>query len=377
MSILTQSHIPLTYFESLFSNPLMSTSEFEASRYFMHLNSEGYCGNMLIFVFGDFTERKSLTMPTRRGAFIEIQNLKKFAQLLSLKPRVFFNLSKQEMKDTLTCIANPPKDRPANVYEEIWNARIKPDHSTIFVAVVSHGNSDSFLTADGKLFRDTDIDSYLNEDNCLLMKGKPKTIFLNKCRIKGEVGHETRKSDSDTMRGDEIIVNGFSALNFLHIYSCSMGTPSLSNTETGSLVISALSKEYEKYGKGKEFRKFIQIFRSQMIEEVNTKVQNSPYANTTQCITTERDSLLKDIYFPQTVPMTASDCLEEMEVEPSFDFNIHKASWGSLHPSVVEDKPKNNRLKFLRRMKTPRVLRPHGQKMDHLKELLRRSSKNY
>ena len=366
----------------------MSTSEFEASRYFMHLNSEefetsryvmhlnseGYCGNMLIFVFRDFNESKSLT---RRGAFIEIQNLKKFARLLSLKPRVFFNLSKREMQKTLAYIANPPKDRPAYVSEEIWNARIKPDHSTIFVAVVSHGNADSFLTTDGELFRDTDIDSYLDEDHCLLMKGKPKTIFLNKCRTKGVDGHETPVFDSDTMRGDEIIINGYSALNFLHIYSCSMGTPSLSSIDTGSLIISALSKEYEKYGEGKEFRKFIQIFRSQMIEEVNTKVQDSRYANTTQCITTERDSLLKDIYFPQTVSMTASDCLEEMEVEPSFDFNIHKASWGSLNPSVVEDKPKNNRLKFLRRMKTPRVLRPHGQKMDRLKELLRHSSKKY
>ena len=49
------------------------------------------------------------------------------------------------------------------------------------------------------------------------------------------------------------------------------------------------------------------------------KVQYIPgYATATQCITTELDSLLRDIYFPQTGLMAgSSDCesLEDMEVE--------------------------------------------------------------
>ena len=342
---------------------------FETSRYPMELNSEGFVGNFLIFVNRRFTGRESLT---RHGALNEVRNLKKFAGMLSLKPHVFLDLSKRELQKTLAYIANPPKDRPNHVSEEIWNARIKPDHKTIFVAIVSHGNTDSFLTSDLENFRDTDIDSYLDEDICPLMKGKPKIIFLNKCRIKGEITHGTTVFNSDAMRGDENIFNGSSSSNFLHLYSCSRGTPSFRGTETGSFIISALPKEYEKYGRGKEFRKFIQIFRLRMIKEVNIKIQEDPgCANTTQCITTERDSLLGDIYFPQAVLMTASDCLEEMEVEASLDLNIHKASWGVLTTSVVEEKPKSDRLRFLRRMKTPRIFRPHGQRMDRLKWLLR------
>ena len=342
---------------------------FETSRYPMELNSEGFVGNFLIFVNRRFTGRESLT---RHGALNEVRNLKKFAGMLSLKPHVFLDLSKRELQKTLAYIANPPKDRPNHVSEEIWNARIKPDHKTIFVAIVSHGIIDSFLTSDLENFRDTDIDSYLDEDICPLMKGKPKIIFLNKCRIKGEITHGPTLFNSDAMRGDENIFNGSSSSNFLHLYSCSSGTPSFRGTETGSFIISALPKEYEKYGRGKEFRKFIQIFRLRMIKEVNIKIQEDPgCANTTQCITTERDSLLGDIHFPQAVLMTASDCLEEMEVEASLDLNIHKASWGVLTTSVVEEKPKSDRLRFLRRMKTPRIFRPHGQRMDRLKWLLR------
>ena len=335
----------------------------------MEPNREGICGNFLIFDYRSFTKNESQTRP---GTSHEIQNLERFAGLLSLKPHVFLDLTKRELQKTLAYIANPPKYRPNFISVDIWNARIKPDHKMIFVAVISHGNADSFLTTDGELFRDTDFDSYLNEDRCHLMRGKPKIIFLNKCRTKGD-SHESLTFDFDAMEGDENSFNDSStSSNSLYIYSCSMGTPSLSSTDTGSLIISALPKEYEKYGRGKEFRKFWQIFRLQMIKEVNMKIQDIPkFATMTQCITTERDSLLGDIYFPQTGLMTASDCLEEMEVEPSLDLNIHKASCGILNASVVEEKPKSNRLKFLRRVKTPRILRPHGQKKDRLKWLLR------
>ena len=340
MSMFTQSHkyvlLSLKYLFTKFT--FMTTPEFETSPYPMEPNREGICGNLLIFVYQSFTEK----FRTRPGTSHEIHNLERFAGLLSLKPHVFLDLTKRELQKTLDHIANPPKDRPNSISDEIWNARIKPDHRMIFVAVISHGDAGSFLTTDGKLFRDTDIDWYLNEDRCHLMRGKPKIIFLDKCRTKGEDSRESLAFDSDAMRGDENIFNGSStSSNLLYIYSCSMGTPSLS-TDTGSLIISALPKGYENYGRGKEFRKFLQIFRSKMIKEVNMKIQDIPeYANTTQCITTERDSLLGDIYFPQTVLMTASDCLEEMEVEPSLDLNVHKVSCGILSASVMAEKPRS------------------------------------
>ena len=285
--------------------------------YSMQPNKDGYIGNCIIIVPQRFGNE------VRHGAKKDIESLQKLSRMLSLQPRVFSDLKASDIHSMMGIITKPPDKRPPCLSEDIWKSRIMPDHKVILVVIVSHGKTDSFLTADLKLFPVRKLYSFLNEDNCSLMRGKPKIIFFGKCGTKGGDVYETPLLDSDVMNGVENIFNSSSTFsNFLHIYSCSMGTLSLSGTDTESFIISALTKEYEKYGEGKEFRKFIQIFRSQMIEEVNIKVQDSfRYANTTHCITTERDSLLGDIYFPQTGLMAgSSDCesLEEMEVETTF-----------------------------------------------------------
>ena len=284
--------------------------------YTMQPNRDGYIGNAIIIA------TKTFGNEVRHGTLKDVENLMKFSRMLSLKPRVFVDLKADEIHNMMDVITRPPHERPSDLSE----SRIMPEHSAILVIVVSHGKADSFLTTDGKLFPVRKLYSFLNEDNCLLMRGKPKIILMNKCGTKGGDVYGTPVFDSDVMSGGENIFNGASTFsNFLYISSCSIDTLSHSSTETGSFVISALLKEYEKYGRGKEFRKFIQILRLQMIKEVNIKVQDSPgYANATQCITTELDSLLWDICFPQTVLMAgSSDCesLEDMEVEttPNLD----------------------------------------------------------
>ncbi|KAI6653571.1 Caspase-2 isoform X1 [Oopsacas minuta] len=341
----------------------MTNAVFDTIRYPMQLNSEGYCGNAIIFVMYEFTETKR-----REGALLECRNLEEFTRKLFLKPCVFMNATEGEIQMALNFIANPPEIRPSFIPENIWQARILPNHKAILVAIVSHGNTNSFLTADEKLFPDNKIDLYLNETYCPLMRGKPKIIFFNKCRTEAEDVYETISTqpnttspvfDSNGMREHENNFNDSSTFNdFIHIYSCSMGTSSLRSKITGSLILSALPDEYELYGRDKEFRKFLQIFRTRMIIKVNKKVQNEPkFANVTQCITTEHDSLLGDIYFPQAGPMTGSDCesLEEMEVEHPVDLICPKELWEISDPSDYamdsEIMPKSNRLQFFRRIK--------------------------
>ena len=264
--------------------------------YSMQPNTGGYIGNAIIIVTQRFGNE------VRHGALKDVENLQKFSRMLSLKPRVFFDLKASEINNVMDVITKPPLKRPPCLSDYIWESRIMPDHKTILVAVVSHGRADSFLTADRKLYSIRNLYSFLNEHDCSLMRGKPKIIFSNKCGTKGGDAYGSPVYHSDVMRIDENIFNGSStSSNFLHISSCSMSTLSLSSTDTESSILSALPKEYEKYGRGKEFRKFFQIFRSRVINGVNMKVQYIPgYATATQCITTELDSLLRDIYFPQT-----------------------------------------------------------------------------
>ncbi|KAI6661264.1 hypothetical protein LOD99_10085 [Oopsacas minuta] len=335
-------------------------SEFEIKNYDMLPNKEGYCGNAIIFVMHETSEGKP------DGALIERENIEKFASMLSLKPFVFMNAKMKEIEKGLACITNPPAIRPSNVSEDIWKARILPEHKVIMVVVSSHGNMNSFLTADGKPFLDRTIDTYLNETYCPLMIGKPKIILFNKCRTEGGAVYESISPQSNSpspvfdsiiMREHENNFNGSSTFSdFLHIYTCSMCTSSLRCRITGSLVLSALPGEYEKYGRNKEFRKFLQIFRTQMIIEVNKKVQNEPnFANVTQCITAEHDSLLGDVYFPQAGLMAGlSDCdsLEDMEVEHAG--KIHDPCFQEMESESVitkETKSKHLKSRFMSRMK--------------------------
>ena len=250
-------------------------------------SKEGYIGNAIIF------------LNTKLNVSCHDQNnLVKTAKLLGFEHHVIRDLSQRQYHNTLYHITNPPSEKTSHIPEEVWRARILPEHEAILVIVVSHGNRDCFLTGDGKLFPDKHIDHYSNENECTLMRGKPKVIFFNKCRTEGTGGNEGLPSVSlggvmeyDTYFSSDSPTNS----NFLHIYS----TYSLRRIDIGSFVISRLPEEFEKYGIGKEFRKFFQIFRSRMISEINMRIKHNPgYAEVTQCLTTECDTLLRDIYFP-------------------------------------------------------------------------------
>ena len=289
--------------------------------YSMQPNKEGYIGNAIVFVNTQLI-----------GSCHDQNNLRAFTKLLGFECHVFPDLTQRQYHDTLYYITNPPSEKAPGISEEVWRARILPEHEAIFIAVVSHGNKDCFLTADGKLFPDSHITLYLNENKCTLMRGKPKVIFFNKCRTDGTGGNGgvSTVQQQQTARvlsvgGEmdyETYLGGDSSThsNFLHINSCSKGTYSLRRIDIGSFVISRLPGEFEKYGIGKEFRKFIQLFRSRMISEINMMVKNSPgFAGVTQCVTTECDTLLRDVYFPQA---PCSESLEEMEVEQSHEMAV-------------------------------------------------------
>ena len=273
--------------------------------YPMRPNKEGYIGNAIIFL-----NTKLI------GSCHDQNNLVRTAKLFGFEHHVFRDLSHRQYHDTLYHITNPPSEKTPPISEEVWRARILPEHEAILVVVVSHGNRDCFLTGDGKLFPDKHIDHYLNENECTLMRGKPKIIFFNKCRTEGTVGNGGLSTVSlgGVMEYDMYLSSDSSThSNFLHIYTCWKGTYSLRRIDIGSFVISRLPEEFEKYGIGKEFRKFIQIFRSRMISEINMGINHSPgYAEATQCVATECDTLLRDIYFPRA---PGPERLEEMEVE--------------------------------------------------------------
>ena len=342
--------------------------------YPMHVNKEGYIGNAIIFVMHKFREKDP-----RQGAFCERDNLIKIAEMWRFKPCVFLDATANEIEETLGFIANPPEERPPQTSEETWLARILPEHQAILVAVVSHGNADYFLTADEVLFPDQDIEFYLNESCCLLLRGKPKIILFNKCRIEEipEPPLPRRSLDSEeNLKYDTYFDNCSTNSNFLKINSCFRGTFSFRDTTNGSLVLSALPNEYEKYGGGMELRKFLQIFSSHMIKEINAKVKNLPgLATRTQCMTVE-DSLLGDIFLPRG-PGPGCEALEEMEVEQShayaFDVWANRA-WvinSSDTPELMNvngTAPEWHRFKprFLRRMsiykKAQHTFKPGGRK---------------
>ena len=339
--------------------------------YPMFVNREGYVGNAIIFVMHKFRE-----MSPREGAFCELDNLKKIAGLWSFKPCLFLDATENEITDTLKFITNPPEERPSEISENVWQARILDAHNAILVAVVSHGNVDCFLTADEKYFPDKQIYFYLNENNCRIMRGKPKIILFNKCRIEDPCVASSDLQDSgeheryDVYFGDRSSTNS----NFLKIYSCARGTYSLRDTGSGSFFLSALPREYEAYGGGKELRKFLQIFRSRILKETNEKLENKTpaFSRYAQCPTLE-DSLLAEIFFPQSC-----GGLEEMEVEPlRANSGVGPTeAWGasessdtpatSMSGNAVAPETRQDRSKFLLRLKmykkVQHAFRPVGRR---------------
>ena len=317
--------------------------------YSMRPSKEGYIGNAIIFLNTKLS-----------GTVHDENNLVETAKMLGFQHHVFRDLSMRQYHDALYFISNPPLEKTPSIPEDVWHARILPEHEAILVVVVSHGNKDCFLTADGRLFPDKHIDLYLNENKCTLMRGKPKIIFFNKCRTEGggegvpTVPQHTDRilSLNGSMEYDTYFGSDSSTYsNFLHIYSSSKGTISLRHIDTGSFVISRLPDEYKKYGTSKEFRKFIQIFRARMISEINMKVKSSPgYLEVTQCVTTECDTLLRDIYFPH---VSGSESLEEMEVEQMDACGKNVWDEPSACLNTAECRKKNGWLnsRFLRRMK--------------------------
>ena len=350
---------------------------FDTTMYPMQLNKEGFIGNAIIFVMHKFKDKDKAP---REGALRERKNLIKIAELWCFKPCVFMDATGEEIDETLDFITKPPKERPRQISEEIWEARIQAEHQSILVAVVSHGNADCFLTADEISFPDRDIELYLNESRCRLLSGKPKLILFNKCRIfdvsepPPDAEPPTRISlgSDETLKYDTYLSSNSSTYsNFLKIFSCSRGTYSLRNTHIGSFVLSALPDAYEKYGNGMELRKFFQIFRSHMLKEVHEKVKSRPdLATATQCITVE-ESLLSDVFLPRAAGPRSCESLEEMEVEQSHgnsvrsmgacDVNIGSKMNINEIPPKIEVKPR-----FLRRVrmykKAQHTFKPGGRK---------------
>ena len=306
--------------------------------YPLHLSDEGYCGVAVIFVMGQDKSGRN----TRKGAPRERDNLVAFAEKLSLKPCLIMDATEQEINDTLNCIANPPKIKPPDIADDIWDSRLLPTHGAIFVAVSSHGNSSSFLTADGIEFSEKCIINYFNEDNCPLLRGKPKFLFFNSCRIVENVDEKcssVSKQMAEFSRNEilrEIEPDGAGGIssrisstnsNFYIIHSCAKGTLSFRSSDTGSVLISALPEAYEMYGRGRNIYDFFIRLRGQMLRETNQKVRYTEgLENATQCIETN-ETLTRKLIFPS--PCSSKESLEEiMESEQSYQTNEEKTVRG-------------------------------------------------
>ena len=336
--------------------------------YPLRRGEDGFCGNALIFVMHEFNNSNP-----RKGALKEVKNLKKFAQLLSLKPHVFVNAKKRKVLDTLDYVSNPPEERHPKISDDIWNARVLPSHDAIFVAVSSHGDSKSFLTADESHLRDADIECYLNEESCPLLSGKPKFLFFNKCRtnngdvyetyIPPSAGSQGMKVDSNEcelgpgLRSDgtddvDEVRTRVSSAHFIRIYTCSDGTVSFRSQDSGSLVISALPEAYESYGRGQDIDMFFRRFRGQSLEEINRKVRMSPgLENATQCINTENNTLTRPLVFPYA--STEKESCEEMEVEQNSERSAEEKDEDYVLSFAADDSQRTT-LSQEKKSKTPK-----------------------
>ncbi|KYO40132.1 caspase-1 [Alligator mississippiensis] len=225
----------------------------------------------------------------RDGAEMDVENMEKLLKELGYKVEVKWNLTSQDMAETLKQFA------------------ARDEHQTsdsTFLVLMSHGVKAGLCGTDSKdestdLLLNDSIFSAFNNKNCKALMRKPKVIIIQACRGKNEgrvfVSDSAGSPSDDTSitvlspeeYEDDSVEQVHLESDFIGFYSTTPDTMAWREKKTGSIFITRLTEYLRKHA------------WNCPLEEIFRKVQNSFDDFPRQMPTKERTTFKKKFYlFP-------------------------------------------------------------------------------
>ena len=275
------------------------------------------------------------------GLLENIQYMKTFFLELNLRINSIHIFTPHGLKSALTVITNPELDRSKYteaIPDGIWNARILKEDSLCFIGVIAYGNNTcTRLPRNKDYINDVNIEEFFNEDNCVLLRGKPKLFLYFKYHLDIQNVTETPLTPispnvfSGTLSWEHNSISSTN-MNFLSCYINEFGVNTLHTESRGSIVLMKLSTVYLR-----ERCHIFSLFRT-LLNEMITLIESDQRFKNEQipcCISVARNRLRANLFLLQPLGQLASEEqdsefeLTQIQSDPSTDtatYNVPEVS---------------------------------------------------
>ena len=190
-----------------------------------------------------------------------IQNIQTFFTHLHLRSNVLRISNEQDLRSALIAMTNPPRPLLTSIVDE---------DSLVYIALISRGDAKKTILPDGNIVLHTQIEQYFNEDNCRMLRGKPKLFlhFLDYTKIseKKELIDFQPPAAPVTEDIDLHMNISSTSLHILSYYIYDFGLSSFLTENKGSLVLNHLPRDFNLYGHDYDFESFLKKFLGNVYE---------------------------------------------------------------------------------------------------------------
>ena len=171
------------------------------------------------------------------------RNIRKLFPILHLRHTTLDVNNELVLHSVLTAITNPPIPVSTSVMKE---------DSFAFIALLSRGDDEKTLLPNGKTVLHTYIEQYFNEDNCRILRGKPKIFLLLIYYTKISEDNkpiDLQPSATPATKDIDLDLNMSStSLHTFSFYIYDFDLPSLLTEDKGSVVLHHLPEHINSYG---------------------------------------------------------------------------------------------------------------------------------
>eukprot|EP00800_Vazella_pourtalesii_P000363 TRINITY_DN1034_c0_g1_i1.p1 TRINITY_DN1034_c0_g1~~TRINITY_DN1034_c0_g1_i1.p1 ORF type:complete len:412 (+),score=33.62 TRINITY_DN1034_c0_g1_i1:69-1238(+) len=173
----------------------------------------------------------------------DISNIQKFLTAHHLRSNTLNILSEQELRSALMQITNPPFP---------VSTSIRREDSIVCIALISRGDEQKIILPDGSIVLHAHIEQFFNEDNCHILRGKPKFFFHLKYYTKVSESQKPIDLQPPSTPVTKLIDlhQPLSSTN-LHILSYCIyefGLPMLYTENKGYIVLQRLAEHFSCHG---------------------------------------------------------------------------------------------------------------------------------
>ncbi|KAI6648068.1 hypothetical protein LOD99_8270 [Oopsacas minuta] len=247
------------------------------------------------------------------------ENLKLFQEFfifVNLRVNVISINSQRLLRSRLQSLTHPQL-HSQGLQQNPSNPVLFKEDSLCFIGLIA-GGDETHTLFNGEYIKDVDLERFLNEDYCTILRGKPKLFLYLKyfTQIPDHVvpidltPTTTNFQDTSTDYETEGDVSSSTNLNMFSYYIYDFGLKSLQTESSGSLALCNLLPAFKRYGADNDIVTFFRIFLGEMTELQNELVKMNDISYPSICIMM-RNRLRYDLFLSQLREQTD----EEQELE--------------------------------------------------------------